>query len=62
MGKGDKYILKHPKTQTGGKNGIGLHLAAEQEHDAGRGEHVVRARINRNEWDFHDGIDLPAGP
>jgi hypothetical protein len=19
-------------------------------------------RINRNEWDFHDGIDLPARP
>jgi hypothetical protein len=36
-------ILKRPENQTAGKNGIELHLAAEQEHDARRDEHLVRA-------------------
>jgi hypothetical protein len=43
MRKGDKHILKHPEKSTGGKNGTELHLAAEQEHNARRDEHVVRA-------------------
>jgi hypothetical protein len=36
-------ILKRPEKQTGGKNSIELHLAAEQEHGTRRDEHVLRA-------------------